>query len=257
MSFTIVLVYIKKTYMVFFIYLVILCTKESTFVNTVKVLIADDEERMRRLVSDFLKRQGYVVLEAEDGSQALDYYIKYNSSISLMILDVMMPGIDGWEVLRRIRENSKVPVIMLTAKGTESDELFGFGLGADEYISKPFSPMILMARVQALLKRYNVSLNEKKILGGLEIDETAHSIYSDGQELELTPKEYELLVYLCNNAAIALSRDKILNSVWDYGYFGDVRTVDTHIKKLRLKLGDKGDYIQTVRGLGYKFEVPK
>lgn len=225
--------------------------------NKIKILIADDEERMRRLVSDFLKRQNYAVIEAENGKQALDYFITMEQSISLVILDVMMPIMDGWEVLRCIREFSKLPVIMLTAKGTESDELLGFGLGADEYISKPFSPMILIARVQALLKRYNVALNERKVYDGLEIDESAHTVYSNGEEIELTPKEFELMIYLCNNTGIALSRDKILNSVWDYEYFGDARTVDTHIKKLRLKLGQKGDYIQTIRGLGYKFEVPK
>jgi len=225
--------------------------------NVIKILIADDEERMRRLVSDFLKRQGYVVIEAENGKQALDYFTTMGQSISLIILDVMMPIMDGWEVLRCIREHSKLPVIMLTAKSTESDELLGFGLGADEYISKPFSPMILIARVQALLKRYNFALNEKKMYDGLEIDESAHTVYSDGEEIELTPKEFELLLYLCNNIGIALSRDKILNSVWDYEYFGDARTVDTHIKKLRLKLGQKGDFIQTIRGLGYKFEVTK
>lgn len=223
--------------------------------NKIKILVADDEERMRRLVSDFLKKQGYAVVEAENGKQALDYFTVMEQSISLVILDVMMPIMDGWEVLRCIREHSKLPIIMLTAKSTESDELLGFGLGADEYISKPFSPMILIARVQAVLKRYNVALNEKKVYDGLEIDESAHTVYSDGEEVELTPKEFELLLYLCNNMGIALSRDKILNSVWDYEYFGDVRTVDTHIKKLRLKLGQKGDYIQTIRGLGYKFEV--
>lgn len=225
--------------------------------NVVKILIADDEERMRRLVCDFLKRQGYAVIEAENGMQALEYFTTMEHSISLVILDVMMPLMDGWEVLSSIRKLSKVPVIMLTAKGTEADELLGFGLGADEYISKPFSPMILIARVHAVLKRYNVVLNEKKTYDGLEIDESAHTVYNAGEEVELTPKEFELLVYLCNNVGIALSRDRILNSVWDYEYFGDARTVDTHIKKLRLKLGQKGDFIQTVRGLGYKFEVSK
>ncbi len=223
----------------------------------IKILVADDEERMRRLVSDFLKRQGYMVVEAENGKQALEGFNALGPSISLVILDVMMPLMDGWEVLRHIREHSKVPVIMLTAKSTEADELFGFGLGADEYITKPFSPMILIARVQAVLKRYNVTANEKKTYNGLEIDQAAHTVFLDGEEIELTPKEFELLLYLCDNVGIALSRDKILNSVWDYEYFGDARTVDTHIKKLRLKLGGKGDYIQTIRGLGYKFEVAK
>lgn len=222
-----------------------------------KILIADDEERMRRLVSDFLKRQGYSVAQAENGNQAIEIFNSIGDTLSLIILDVMMPGVDGWEVLRHIRENSRLPVIMLTAKSTEADELLGFGLGADEYITKPFSPMILIARVQAVLKRYNVTAREKKIYNGLEIDQTAHTVSADGEEIELTPKEFELLVYLCDNVGIALSRDKILNSVWDYEYFGDARTVDTHIKKLRLKLGRKGDYIQTIRGLGYKFEVEK
>lgn len=223
----------------------------------IKILIADDEERMRRLVSDFLKRQGYSVIEAGDGKQAIELFNTVGDTMSLIILDVMMPGVDGWEVLRHIRLHSRLPVIMLTAKSTEADELFGFGLGADEYITKPFSPMILIARVQALLKRYNVAINEKIIYNGIEIDQSAHTVFSDGEEVELTPKEFELLVYLCDNAGIALSRDKILNSVWDYEYFGDARTVDTHIKKLRLKLGKKGDYIQTIRGLGYKFEVDR
>lgn len=223
----------------------------------IKIMIADDEERMRRLVSDFLKRQGYGVVEAEDGKQAMELFNMVGDTVSLVILDVMMPGFDGWEVLNRIRQSSKVPVIMLTAKSTEADELYGFGLGADEYITKPFSPMILIARVQAVLKRYNVAVNEKKNFKGLEIDQAAHSVYVDGEEIDLTPKEFELLIYLSDNSGIALSRDKILNSVWDYEYFGDARTVDTHIKKLRLKLGEKGDYIQTIRGLGYKFEVAK
>ena len=232
-------------------------SKGGSSVNVIKILVADDEERMRRLVSDFLKKQGYSVIEAENGKQALDCFTALEQSISLVILDVMMPVMDGWEVLRYIREHSKIPVIMLTAKSTESDELLGFGLGADEYISKPFSPMILIARVQAVLKRYNVTITEKKVYAGLEIDEIAHTVHADGEEIELTPKEFELLLYLCNNIGIALSRDKILNSVWDYEYFGDVRTVDTHIKKLRLKLGQKGDFIQTIRGLGYKFEVSR
>ncbi|MDF2989058.1 MAG: response regulator with CheY-like receiver domain and winged-helix DNA-binding domain [Eubacterium sp.] len=223
----------------------------------VKILIADDEERMRRLVSDFIKRQGYSVLEAENGQQAIEVFNTFGDTLSLVILDVMMPGIDGWEVLRHIREHSKLPVIMLTAKSTEADELFGFGLGADEYITKPFSPMILIARVLAVLKRYNVTISEKRSYNGLEIDQSAHTVYAEGEEIGLTPKEFELLLYLCDNVGIALSRDKILNSVWDYEYFGDARTVDTHIKKLRLKLGKKGDYIQTIRGLGYKFEVAK
>lgn len=225
--------------------------------SSVKILIADDEERMRRLVTDFLKRQGYAVIEADNGLQALERFMEHSESINLVILDVMMPVMDGWEALRNIRQHSKVPVIMLTAKSTEADELLSFGLGADEYITKPFSPMILIARVQALLKRSNVNISNKKSFNGLEIDPTAHTVHADGREIELTPKEFELLLYLSDNAGIALSREKILNSVWDYGYFGDVRTVDTHIKKLRLKLGEKGEFIQTIRGLGYKFEVDK
>ncbi len=223
----------------------------------IKILIADDEERMRRLVADFLKKQGYAVIEADDGMKALKIFIEQKETISLVILDVMMPIMDGWETLRNIRQYSKVPVIMLTAKCTEADELLSFGIGADEYITKPFSLMILLARVQALLKRLNININGKKSFDGLEIDLPAHTVHVSGQEIELTPKEFELLLYLCDNDGIALSREKILNSVWDYGYFGDVRTVDTHIKKLRLKLGEKGDFIQTIRGLGYKFEVTK
>ncbi len=223
----------------------------------IKILIADDEDRMRRLVADFLKKQGYSVIEADNGMQALKIFIEQKEALSLVILDVMMPVMDGWETLRSIRQYSKVPVIMLTAKSTEADELLSFGIGADEYITKPFSLMILLARVQALLKRTNININNKKSFDGLEIDPAAHTVYADGREIELTPKEFELLIYLCDNEGIALSREKILDSVWDYGYLGDVRTVDTHIKKLRLKLGDKGDFIQTIRGLGYKFEVTK
>ncbi len=223
----------------------------------IKILIADDEDRMRRLVADFLKKQGYSVIEADNGMQALKIFIEQKEALSLVILDVMMPVMDGWETLRSIRQYSKVPVIMLTAKSTEADELLSFGIGADEYITKPFSLMILLARVQALLKRTNININNKKSFNGLEIDPAAHTVYADGREIELTPKEFELLIYLCDNEGIALSREKILDSVWDYGYLGDVRTVDTHIKKLRLKLGDKGDFIQTIRGLGYKFEVTK
>jgi len=226
-------------------------------VGLIKILIADDEERMRRLVADFLKKQGYAVIEADNGMKALQIIIEQKETISLVILDVMMPIMDGWEALRSIRQYSKVPVIMLTAKCTEADELLSFGIGADEYITKPFSLMILLARVQALLKRLNININGKKSFDGLEIDLPAHTVHVSGQEIELTPKEFELLLYLCDNDGIALSREKILNSVWDYGYFGDVRTVDTHIKKLRLKLGEKGDFIQTIRGLGYKFEVTK
>ncbi|MCX7920601.1 MAG: response regulator transcription factor [Clostridia bacterium] len=222
-----------------------------------KILIADDEERMRKLVSDFLKKQGYFVFEAEDGRKALDIFNNGQQSFDLIILDVMMPGLDGWEVCKEIRKNSSIPIIMLTARGEETDELLGFRLGADEYITKPFSPMILVARVQALLRRVSNLKKDKKEYNGLDIDETAHVVSVDGAEVDLTPKEYELLVYLTDNEGVALSRNQILNSVWDYDYFGDARTVDTHIKKLREKLGSKGDFIQTIRGLGYKFEVIK
>jgi len=223
--------------------------------GSMRILIADDEARMRKLVSDFLKKEGFEVLEADNGKKALDIF--NDEKIDLVILDIMMPEMDGWSVCRQIRKNSKVPMIMLTARGEESDELFGFDLGADEYITKPFSPMILVARVQALLRRAGNEDYKTKIFDGLEINEIGRDVHIDHVKLELSPKEYELLVYLTDNKGIALSREQILNSVWDYDYFGDTRTVDTHIKKLRLKLGDKGEFIQTVRGLGYKFEVKK
>lgn len=220
-----------------------------------KILIADDEARMRKLVGDFLKKEGYSVIEAADGRQALDLFFE-SQNFDLIILDVMMPGYDGWAVCREIRKSSQAPIIMLTARGEESDELFGFGLGADEYISKPFSLKILAARVQALLRRVE---NDKglKSFNGLEIDDHGRYVYIDGTSVDMSPKEYELLLYLSENAGRALSRDQILNAVWDYDYFGDARTVDTHIKKLRLKLGEKGELIQTVRGLGYRFEVSR
>lgn len=221
-----------------------------------KILIADDESRMRRLVSDFLKREGYTVVEAVDGKEALDIFSE-EQGISLIILDVMMPGYDGWTVCREIRKSSKVPIIMLTAKSEEIDELFGFELGADEYVTKPFSPLILVARVQALLRRTSKGVKELTDFGGIQIDESGRAVMVDGEKLELSPKEYELLLYLTTNEGIALSRDQILNSVWNYDYFGDARTVDTHVKKLRLKLGEKGELIQTIRGIGYKFEVEK
>lgn len=221
----------------------------------VRILLADDEARMRKLVSDFLKKEDYEVVEAEDGKAALDLF--HRLDFNLVILDVMMPGYDGWFVCQEIRKTSHVPIILLTAKGEETDELFGFGLGADEYITKPFSPMILVARVQALLRRAGNGARTIKSFDGLEIDESGRVVRVDGEKVDLTPKEFELLLYLTANAGIALSREQILNSVWDYDYFGDTRTVDTHIKKLRTKLGAKGAFIQTVRGLGYKFEVVK
>jgi len=223
--------------------------------GTRRILIADDEDRMRKLVGDFLKKEGYSVIEAADGRQALDAFMG-NRDVDLIILDVMMPGYDGWTVCREIRKSSQVPIIMLTARGEESDELFGFHLGADEYISKPFSLKILAARVQALLRRIENS-KDTKSFNGLEIDDQGRHVYVDGREVDMSPKEFELLLYLAENEGRALSRDQILNAVWDYDYFGDARTVDTHIKKLRIKLGDKSEFIQTVRGLGYRFEVIK
>lgn len=221
-----------------------------------RILIADDEARMRKLVGDVLKREGYVIAEAADGKQALDLFFG-DGNYDLVILDVMMPEYDGWTVCREIRRDSKVPVIMLTARGEESDELFGFDLGADEYISKPFSIKILVARVQALLRRLETENSQVIQLDGLEIDESGRLVYTDGEVVELSPKEFELLLYLAKNPGRALSRDQILNAVWNYDYYGDARTVDTHVKKLRLKLGDKGESIQTVRGIGYRFEVKR
>ncbi|MDD6480975.1 MAG: response regulator transcription factor [Lachnospiraceae bacterium] len=224
--------------------------------SNVKILVVDDESRMRKLVRDFLVRQNYEVLEAGDGEEALDIFYR-NKDIALLILDVMMPKMNGWEVCREIRQTSKVPIIMLTAKSDESDELMGFELGVDEYISKPFSPKILVARVEAILRR---SLGEEenaevKTAGTIVLDKTAHEVRIDDKPVELSFKEFELLEYFMDNQGIALSRERILNSVWNYDYFGDARTIDTHVKKLRSKLGDKGEYIKTVWGMGYKFEV--
>lgn len=222
--------------------------------DRLKVLVVDDEERMRKLISDFLKIKGYETVEAGDGEEAIDVFFA-DKEIALIILDVMMPKMDGWEVLKTVREHSKVPVIMLTARTEETDELKGFEYGADEYISKPFSPKILVARVEAILRRSGVSQDEVVRLGGIEVDKSAHSVKIDGKEIELSFKEYELLLYFIENKGIALSREKILNNVWNYDYFGDARTIDTHVKKLRAKMGTKGDYIKTVWGMGYKFEV--
>jgi len=220
----------------------------------IKILVVDDEERMQKLLSDFLKMKDYEVLLAGNGEEAIDLFFK-EKSIALIILDVMMPKMDGWTVLKTIREHSKVPVIMLTARSEENDELKGFDYGADEYISKPFSPKILVARVEALLRRSGVQKEELLEVGGIVIDEAAHSVTVDGKPIELSFKEYELLQYFVENKGIALSREKILNNVWNYDYFGDARTIDTHVKKLRAKLMDKGEYIKTVWGMGYKFEV--
>ena len=223
----------------------------------IKILVVDDESRMRKLVRDFLERAGFQVLEAGDGMEALDLFYE-DQGISLIILDVMMPKMDGWEVCREIRKESKVPIIMLTARGEERDELNGFELGVDEYISKPFSPKSLVARVNALLRRTSgLSMDQTIAAGGIEIDKAAHIVKIDGNMIDLSFKEFELLTYFIENQGIALSREKILNNVWNYDYFGDARTIDTHVKKLRNKLGDKGEYIRTIWGMGYKFEVTK
>ena len=223
--------------------------------DALKILVVDDESRMRKLVRDFLTKKNFQVLEADNGEEAMDIF--YNEKdIALIILDVMMPKMDGWEVCREIRKNSKVPIIMLTARSDERDELLGFDLGVDEYISKPFSPKILVARVEAILRRTGQA-NPEDVLsaGGIVIDKAAHLATVDGKQMELSFKEFELLTYFLENEGIALSREKILNSVWNYDYFGDARTIDTHVKKLRSKMGDKGEYIKTVWGMGYKFEV--
>ena len=218
------------------------------------ILVVDDESRMRKLVRDFLVKQDFEVLEAGDGEEALDIFYE-TKEIDLLILDVMMPRRDGWEVCREIRKQSKVPIIMLTARGDERDELLGFELGVDEYISKPFSPKILVARVEAILRRTNAGTADVLAAGGIEVNKAAHIATIDGEPMELSYKEFELLTYFLENQGIALSREKILNSVWNYDYFGDARTIDTHVKKLRSKMGKKGEYIKTIWGMGYKFEV--
>ena len=219
-----------------------------------KILVVDDEARMRKLVKDFLTIKGYQVIEAGDGEEAVEIFFQ-QKDIALILLDVMMPKMDGWEVLKTIRLHSKVPIIMLTARGEERDELQGFDLGVDEYIFKPFSPKILVARVEAILRRSNHVVGEVMNVGGIEINKAAHQVTIDGKPIELSYKEFELLTYFVENQGIALSREKILNNVWNYDYFGDARTIDTHVKKLRSKLGEKGDYIKTIWGMGYKFEV--
>ena len=223
--------------------------------ENIKILVVDDESRMRKLVKDFLTREGYTVIEAGDCMEAMDIFYELKD-IALVILDVMMPKMDGWQVCREIRESSKVPIIMLTARSEERDELQGFELGVDEYISKPFSPKILVARVNAILRRTLGSSGGDVVeAGGIVIDKAAHIVKIDGEPVELSYKEFELLAYFVENQGIALSREKILNNVWNYDYFGDARTIDTHVKKLRSKLGDKGEYIRTIWGMGYKFEV--
>ena len=219
-----------------------------------KILVVDDEERMRKLVNDFLTRSGYTVIEAGDGEQALEIFFADNT-IDLIILDVMMPKLNGWEVLEEIRKYSKTPVIMLTARSEERDELKGFELGVDEYVTKPFSPRVLVARAEAILRRTHDAVSDVLEVGGITINKSAHTVSIDGSNVDLSFKEFELLTYFVENQGIALSRDKILNYVWNYNYFGDARTIDTHVKKLRSKLGEKGNYIKTVWGMGYKFEV--
>ncbi len=219
------------------------------------ILIVDDESRMRKLIKDFLKQKEYLALEAADGEEALKIFEENKNKIRLILLDVMMPKLDGWSVLRQIRQTSQVPIIMLTARGEEQDELFGFELGVDEYISKPFSPKILVARVEAILKRTDNKNKKVKDFGGIQIDNQGRTVTVDGNPIDLSLREYELLAYLIENQGIALSRDKILNNVWNYDYYGDSRTIDSHIKKIRHKLGKKGKYIETIRGIGYKFEI--
>ena len=221
----------------------------------IKILVVDDESRMRKLVKDFLVKRDFEVVEASDGEEAIEMFYS-NKDIALIILDVMMPKMNGYQVLKEIRMSSKIPVIMLTAKSTEYDELQGFDKGADEYITKPFSPKILVARVEALLRRSNIlEADDKLEIGGIQIDKSAQTVTIDGEPIELSFKEFELLQYFMENKSIALSREKILNNVWNYDYFGDARTIDTHVKKLRAKMKDKGDYIKTIWGMGYKFEV--
>ena len=219
-----------------------------------KILVVDDEARMRKLVKDFLTNKGFQVIEAADGEEAVDIFFN-QKDIALILLDVMMPKMDGWEVCKTIRKYSKVPIIMLTARGEERDELQGFNLGVDEYISKPFSPKILVARVEAILRRSNVMGTESTEVGGIRIDKAARQVTVDGNPVDLSYKEFELLNYFIENQGLALSREKILKNVWNYDYFGDARTIDTHVKKLRSKLGPKGEYIKTIWGMGYKFEV--
>ena len=223
--------------------------------ESLKILVVDDESRMRKLVKDFLTKKGFTVIEAGDGEEAVDKFFEVKD-IALIILDVMMPKMDGWQVCREIRQYSKVPIIMLTAKSDEKDELQGFDLGVDEYITKPFSPKILVARVEAILRRSNVlAADDTMEAGGIELNKAAHEVLIDGKSVELSYKEFELLAYFMSNQGVALSRERILNNVWNYDYFGDARTIDTHVKKLRSKLGAKGEYIKTIWGMSYKFEV--
>ena len=222
------------------------------------ILIADDEARIRRLVSDFLKRDGHTIIEAADGKTALELIENRRPTLDLAILDVMMPGMDGFEVLREVREqetgDNHLPVMLLTARAEDADQVRGLEGGADDYVTKPFSPLVLAARVRTLLKREGRAASPIETIGCLSVNELRREVLVEGQPVELTPKEYELLIYFKKNRSIALSRESILNAVWGYDYFGDLRTVDTHVKKLRAKLGDCGSMIETVRGYGYRFE---
>lgn len=222
--------------------------------DSVKILVVDDEARMRKLVKDFLSIKGYQVIEAENGEEAIEIFLK-EKGIALILLDVMMPKLDGWETLKAVRQYSDLPIVMLTARADERDELQGFELGVDEYITKPFSPKILVARVEAILRRRKSTEEEKLCSGGIEIDKAAHQVKIEDKVVELSYKEFELLTYFMENKGIALSREKILNHVWNYDYFGDARTIDTHVKKLRSKMGEKGEYIKTIWGMGYKFDI--
>ena len=228
--------------------------KGGLTMDKLKILVVDDEQRMRKLVRDFLVKQNFEVMEAGDGEEAVDLFYA-NKDIALIILDVMMPKMDGWQVCREIRKYSQVPIIMLTAKSDEKDELQGFDLGVDEYVSKPFSPKILVARVEAILRRTNALEEGVKEVGGIVLNQAAHEVKIDGKNIELSYKEFELLTYFINNQGVALSRERILNNVWNYDYFGDARTIDTHVKKLRSKLGDKGEYIKTIWGMGYRIAL--
>lgn len=219
-----------------------------------KILVVDDESRMRKLLKDFLVKEEFEILEAEDGEKALEVYEQNRNNINLILLDVMMPRLDGWSVLRQIRSESNVPVIMLTARGEEQDELFGFELGVDEYIAKPFSPKILVARVHAIIKRATEQKEDKKDYSGILVDSNGRTVSVENKKIDFSLREYELFKYLVDNVGVALTRDKILNNVWNYDYYGDSRTIDSHIKKIRHKLGKKGKYIETIRGIGYKFE---
>ena len=219
-----------------------------------KIMVVDDEPRMRKLVKAYLEKNDYEVIEAGDGEEALDFFYA-QKDMALIILDVMMPKLDGWQVCREIRSNSKIPIIMLTAKDDEQDELLGFELGVDEYVSKTASMKILMARVEAILRR-TVKEDSNSVLeeAGIRIDQAAHIVTIDDRPIELSVKECELLVYFLKNKGIALSREKILNGVWNYDYYGDPRTIDTHVKKLRSKMGEKGKFIITIWAYGYKFD---